>query len=186
MSKSITLTNLNSGEVHNVDINIETSANKRFKIRGYKMYNNGVMSLIDVLTKDEFKRVIGWYEPKTIGYCNMLNVTFLKLNESMTKQKRSALKRKLIEEKIVLEYNKKLMINPFIFDSREDKNIHNCGYLTQRVWKYMVEDCSVGTDEVIAHAEHLFGELNSSDFIKVGSGEHSKTIRKFKGNKQDD
>ncbi len=40
----------------------------------------------------------------------------------------------------------------------------------------MVEDCDTGAPEVVAHAEHMFGEFDQSDFLVVGKGEHSKIL----------
>ena len=68
------------------------------------------------------------------------------------------------------------MLNPFIFVPRGDKNIPNSQHLTQRVWKYLFEDANLGSDEVVAHAERLFGKLSRPTKIIVGSGNFTKLI----------
>ena len=54
----------------------------------------------------------------------------------------------------------------------------NSQNLTQRVWKYLFEDMNTGTEEVITHAEHMFGTSKQSNYIHVGKGEFSTILEK--------
>lgn len=172
---SISISNLESGEVYETDLKL---SDNRYGIKGYKMYNNGVMSLIDILTKSEMKQTIELFGGKSINYYNVLMAPFHKLTSSMSKAARSRYKHKLLDGGIIIEYNKRIMLNPFIFNSKGDKNIRNCVYLTQRVWKYMVEDSAAGTNEVVAHAELIFGEFKQSDFLSIGKGKYQQFLKK--------
>ena len=148
----------------------------RFLQRGYKMYNNGVIALIEVLTKDEIKRIIALFDSTCIDYNNILTKSFLQLTSDMSKAARSRYKHKLIDNRVMQECNGKIMLNPFIFVPRGDKNIPNSQHLTQRVWKYLFEDANVGSDEVVAHAERLFGKLPGPTKLLVGSDNFTKLV----------
>lgn len=172
-SSSIAIVDLNSGETVSLT---GVMPNTKFLQRGYKMYNNGVISLIEVLTKDEIKRTIALFDNTCIDYNNILIKPFLQLTSDMSKAARSRFKHKLIEHNILQEYNGKFMLNPYIFVPRGDKNIPNSQNLTQRVWKYLFTDIGAYSDEVEAHATLLFGTLHSPKHLLVGSGNFSKLV----------
>ena len=176
-TKSISVSNLETGEVFNTDIKL---TNSKFAQKGHKMYNYGVDYLLDNFTNTEVKRAISMFDSSTVDYCNLLTVKFSKLFPTMDASHRSKFKRKLLDKNVLAEYNKKLMLNPVIFLPRGDKNIRNCQHLTQRVWKYLFEDCTAVSDDVVSHAEYMFGDLQSVDskYLLVGSKEHSKLIPK--------
>lgn len=151
--KIISVTNLETGEVF--DTNLKLHDNK-FQIRGHKMYNSGIIGLIDVLTKEECKLIINSFDSDNVDYCNIYIKPFSEITIEMDKASRSRLKKKLIENRIMLDYNKKLMLNPYTFIPRGDKNIFNCNYLTQQVWKYLVEDCNNYSEQMEKHRRHMF------------------------------
>lgn len=170
---NLALIDLNTGETQ--DIN-GVMPSTRFLQRGYKMYNIGVLGLVEIFTKDEIKRTILLFDANTIDYNNMLMKSFLEATKDMSKAARSRFKHKLIDNQVLQEYNNKLMLNPFIFIPRGDKNIPNSQHLTQRVWKYLFVDANGGSDEIIAHAERLFGKLSGTNKLLVGSGNFTKLI----------
>ena len=172
---SITLLDLNTGET--VDLT-GTLPNTKFAQRGHKMYNYGIVYMLDKFTNTEIKRTISLFATEYIDYNNILTCKISKPLADMDPSHRSKLKRKLIDHKVIQEYNGKVMVNPYIFVPRGDKNIHNSQYLTQRVWKYLFEDANIGSDEVIKHAELLFGKLPSSKYLLVGSGDYTKLVEK--------
>ena len=174
-TRSITLTNLNSGEVFPTDLKL---ANTKFLQRGHKMYNQGIDYLLDRFTNTEIKLAISIFDSKYIDYHNLLICKFSQILPNMDPSHRSKLKRKLINNQVLQEHNKKLMLNPYIFIPRGDKNIVNSQNLTQRVWKYLFEDMNTGTEEVIAHAEHMFGTSKQSNYIHIGKGEFSTILEK--------
>ena len=170
---SLALIDLKTGETQSVN---GTMPNTKFLQRGHKMYNTGVLGLIELLTKEEIKRTILLFDSSVIDYNNILMKPFLELTKGMSKAARSRYKHKLIDNRVMQECNGKLMLNPFIFVPRGDKNITNSQHLTQRVWKYLFEDANLGSDEVIAHAERLFGKLPGPGKLLVGSGNFTKLI----------
>jgi len=172
-TSSIALVDLNLGEALNITGNMP---NTKFLQRGYKMYNNGVIALIDILTKEEIKRTINLFDSKYIDYNNIFNRSFLKLTLDMSKAARSRYKRKLLTNSIMQEYHNKLMLNPYIFIPRGDKNISNSQHLTQRVWKYLFEDMNTYSEIIEEHATHLFGAPNGPKHIYVGNKNFSKLI----------
>jgi len=163
-NKSISLLNLSSGEVY--DTGLKHSDN-RFMQRGDKMYAHGIEKLVDVLSKGEFKIVLNMFDSSTVDYYNRLMVPFKNVTPGMATSNRSKLKKKLIENGFMLEYKGKLMLNPYVFIPRGDKNIRNCNWLTQRAWKYLVEDCNTTSEEIEEHAEMLFGKPDKSDWLKI-------------------
>lgn len=173
--ESLALLDLNTGETLELT---GVMPSTKFTQRGYKMYNKGVVHLIDVFTREEMKRTILLFSKDNIDYNNILIKSFLDITNDMSKAARSRFKRKLIDNQVIQEFNNKLMVNPYIFVPRGDKNIHNSQHLTQRVWKYLFEDANIGSDEVIKHAELLFGKLPSSKYLLVGSGEYTKLVEK--------
>lgn len=170
-ASSIALVDLKSGEYTNLTGNIP---NSKFLRRGHKMYNNGVLGLVDILTKEEIKRTINIFD--FLDYNNILVGSFLNATKDMSKAARSRYKSKLLENKIMQEYNNKLMFNPFTFVPKGDKNIPNSQYLTQRVWEYMFIDINISSESIIEHAERLFGKLPTSDNFRVGSKTNSKLV----------
>ena len=167
-SKNIALTNLETGEVFDTKLKLNDT---KFATRGYKMYNDGVIKLFTVLTKAEALRAVSFYDSDTIDKFNILNMKFVKYTEDMDKSDRSKFKKKLIENDIMHEFNGKIMLNPYMFLPKGDKNVLNCNYLTQKVWNYLFIDCDSKSDEIEKHVETMFGKnaLHSSDYIKVGS-----------------
>ena len=170
---SLALIDLKTGETQSVN---GIMPNTKFLQRGHKMYNTGVLGLIELLTKEEIKRTILLFDSSVIDYNNVLMKSFLELTNGMSKAARSRYKYKLIDNKVMQECNGKLMLNPFIFVPRGDRNVNNSQHLTQRVWKYLFEDANLGSDEVIAHAERLFGKLPGPNKLLVGSGNFTKLI----------
>ena len=173
--ESLALLDLNTGET--VELTGVMPSTK-FTQRGYKMYNTGVIHLIELFTREEMKRTILLFSKDNIDYNNILIKPFLSITKDMSKAARSRFKKKLIENHVLVEYNNKSMVNPYIFVPRGDKNIHNSQYLTQRVWKYLFEDANIGSEEVIKHAELLFGKLPTSKYLLVGSGDYTKLVEK--------
>ena len=158
----ISITTLNNGEVNDVKIKVDTKYNKKYMVRGQKMYTKTVIDLIKNLTKQEVIEVIGWHDDTSIcGYNNILKIPFLKITSDMDKSSRSWFKRKLLDANIILEYNKLIMMNPYIFVPREDKNIENSAYLTQRVFKYLAEDKDVSDDNIESNVELIFDNMTT-------------------------
>lgn len=170
---SIALVDLETGETKALN---GVMPNTKFLQRGHKMYNTGVLGLVEIFTKEELKRTILLFDSNIVSYDNILMKPFLELCSDMSKAARSRFKRKLIDNHVLQECNGKLMLNPFIFVPRGDKNIPNSQHLTQRVWKYLFEDANVGSDEVINHAERLFGKLSGPTKLMVGSGKFTKFV----------
>lgn len=170
----LAIANLETGEVGEI---IGKLPDDKYIIRGHKMYNIGVIGLLDVLTKDELKRLIIMFDSKVVDYHNLLMKPFLALTEDMSKSSRSRFKAKLIENNILQEYNKRLMMNPYIFMPRGDKNIKNSKWLTQQVWQWMFEDHDKFSSEVERHAVSMFGKLaDCGTHLVVGNKDNSKII----------
>lgn len=175
-TRTIAVTNLESGEVYNTDLK---QPNTKFGIRGHKMYNNGVLMLIDVLTKSEMTQTITLFDAKSVDYHNLLVSPFHKLTANMSKAARSRYKRKLLDNAVIAINGKRIMLNPYIFIPRGDKNIVNSIHLTQRVWKYMFEDANSSGEDVITHAEYMFGKSAiESKCLSIGKGEHQQFLPK--------
>jgi hypothetical protein len=173
-TRSISHVNLITGEV--VDLGLK-SANTKFIQRGHKMYNYGLEYMLDRFTNTEIKHILSIFDTSFIDYNNLIFVKFSKIFEHMDSSHRSKLKRKLIDNMVIQEHNKKIMLNPYIFVPRGDKNVLNSQHLTQKVWKYLFEDATIGTDEVVRHVEHMFGPLTSTQYIHVGHKEYAKIIK---------
>lgn len=175
-TRSITAINLESGETFNTDLKFKDN---KFTVRGYKMYNASIDVLVDVLTKDELKAALKLFGSDTIDYHNLLIGPFHKLTSQMSKSTRSKFKKKLFDHGIMAECQGKLMLNPFIFLPKGDRNIRNSGHLTQRVWKYMFEDANSAGEDVVVHAEHMFGKSGvESKYLSVGSGDYQTLLPK--------
>jgi hypothetical protein len=134
-TKSIAILNLQTGEV--LDTNHKFRDTK-FKRRGYGMYKKGVIALLDVLSKKEMKRVISMYSNDTIDSANIFTKPFRELTLDMSRSARSNLKKRLIDNNVIGEFNKKLMLNPFIFMPRSSKSILNNQYLAQLAWELAI------------------------------------------------
>ena len=144
-----------------------------------EMYQTGVEYLIKNLNKKELLTTLALFSADTIDKFNLLVGPFNKLTPNLDPATRSRLKRKLIELNVLGECNKKLMLNPFTFIPKGTKDIRNCNWLTQRVWKYLFEDADNTSEEIIEHSELIFGEIGiKSKYIKVGSGKYSVKIPK--------
>ena len=176
-TKSISISNLETGEVFDTNIRLNDD---KFIARGYKMYNDGVIRLFTALTKTEAIKAIELFDEKTVDRFNVLVGKFSDYTSEMHKTDRSKFKKKLIDNEIIQEFNKKIMLNPYIFIPKGDKNLKNSNYLTQRVWNYLFLDCDGKSEEIEKHAKRMFGEniFLESDYIKVGSKNHSKIIKK--------
>lgn len=153
-NKILSITNLNTGEIIG-DLK-QTQCDNRFIVRGLKMYATGIDYLIENLTKKELQTVNAMFDAKKMDRFNCLTINFREATLSYDKSDRSKYKKKLIELRIILDYNKKIMLNPFIFQPIGDKNVINCNYLTQQVWKYLVEDCNNYSDEIEKHLSLIF------------------------------
>lgn len=153
-TRSISILNLESGEIYDTDIKMRDD---RFARQGFKTYNTGVLQLIDVLTKNEIKLLIDVFSDiKLVDRNNMLLVSFLQITRDMLKSTRSTFKKKLTENNIINDYNNKIMLNPYIFMPRGDKNYKNSIYLIQQSWTYLFEDKDRYFEEVIKYVEMIF------------------------------
>jgi hypothetical protein len=152
---SITINNFKDGNSTTLDIGYTD----RFAIRGQKMYVWKLDDLIDVLTKEELKQLIRIFDDtKLYTKANILKVSFTKATQGLKPVARSRLKKKLLENGIILEYNGKIMINPYILVPRNDKDIRNFQYLVQKTYKYLTEDKDIefeGRDEFI---DYIFNQ----------------------------
>ena len=174
-TKSIAALNLDTGELFTTDLKLH---NDKFLQRGYKMYNNGIEYLVQNLSKKELLLTLGLYGSATIDYHNVLIKPFSKLTNELDPASRSRLKKKLFELGVLGEYNKKLMLSPFLFIPKGDKNIKNSHWLTQRAWKYLFEDMNAVNEELEAYIDHVFGEgaTKKRKKIVVGNKYNSKEI----------
>lgn len=172
---SITLSNLETGELLSTDYKFGDDKHIQ---RGYKMYNSGVEYLIINLSKQELLTTIRLYDKTSVDKFNILTKPFNKLTPELSTVARSKLKRKLLDLGVLGEVNKKLMLNPYTFIPKGTKDIRNCNWLTQRVWKYLFEDVTIGTDDLIEHAEFITSNslTTSSKYIVVGSGRFERKI----------
>lgn len=174
------LINKASGEIKDIgDYESPKQKDIRFIKGGHKMYNNGILGIIDMLTKDEIKRIITMFDAKTLDYYNILTNPFHKITSDMSKSARSRFKHKLLDSFTIAEFNGKIMLNPNLFIPRGDKNIKDCKFLTQRAWDYLFTDCDKGGEDVESHIELIFGEdsLSKATNAKVGSKEYSKFVK---------
>lgn len=177
-TNSVAVGNFETGEMLETNLKLPDT---KFGIRGHKMYNNGVLMLIDVLTKAEMAQTIELFDSKSIDYNNLLVAPFHKLTKDFSKAARSRYKRKLLDNSIAAMNGKQMMLNPYIFIPRGDKNIQNSKHLTQRVWKYMFEDADAAGEDVIRHAEHMFGpSALERTHLSVGSGDYQHFLPKPK------
>jgi len=153
-TKIISILNLESGEVFNTDIKMRDD---RFARKGFKIYNTGLLHLLDVLTKGEIKLIINIFDDiKKINRNNILIVDFLDITPNMANSMRSRFKKKLIENNIFNTYNNKLMINPYIFIPRGDKNYKNSVYFIQQSWTYLFENKDRYSEDIIKYINMMF------------------------------
>jgi len=144
------------------------------------MYNKGVLGLLESLSKSEITRIIDMYDSETVNTANILTKPFRVLTSDMNKVSRSNFKKKLLDSDVIGEFNKKIMLNPYIFMPRNDSLIKNNQYLVQQTWRYMFENEKYN-DEIIKFAEHIFNyDFSHTDYMKVGSKNSEKIIKKPK------
>ena len=173
-TKSIAILNLQSGEILDTKHKFRDT---RFKRRGQGMYNRGVIELLDVLSKDEIKRIVSMYSSDNVDMANIFVNPFRSMTAEMSRSSRSNFKKKLIDSRIIGEFNKKLMLNPFIFMPRTSKSIRNNQYLTQLAWEWLFEDNTKYDDELQDFVEHSFDyKFNKSGMLYVGSKQDGKFI----------
>jgi hypothetical protein len=114
---------------------------KKFLVRGQKMYIWKLDDLIDVLSKQELKTFMKMCnDTENISNANLLLESFKYFTEDMTTVARSRFKKKLLDSGAIHDHHGLLIINPFILVPRQDKNIPNFQYLVQRIYKYLVQD----------------------------------------------
>lgn len=163
-TKSVTLLNLKSGEEFKTDLKL---SDNRFLLRGYKMYNKGLIELLEGFSNNEIKRIVNMFDRSNIDYYNIFTKSFKELTLDMNRSSRSRFKKKLINEEIIAEtYCKKIMLNPFIFVPIGDKNIKNCLYLTQRLWVLLVRDYSYNVEGLSKFMDFIFKDCDEFQEIK--------------------
>lgn len=183
----LAVVNLSTGEVHG-DLK-EKQKDNRFIRRGFKMYNQGIESIIENFTKGESLKIIRMFDSERVNRFNILNLPFKDYTEDMHTTDRSKFKKKLIDNGVICEHNKLMMLNPYMFVPRGTKDIINCNYLTQQVWTYLFEDLNKDNELIINHAKLIFGTdvIRESTHIKVGNKkfeEQSKFVVKPKAELQ--
>ena len=147
----ITVTNLSSGEITETKIEIKQKVKDKYPIGWFKMYTKGVKDFVLALTKQEASTVLDWHDnSEIVGPNNIFKDSFRFITKDMHKDSRSRFKRKLIDSNIIIEYGKpkKIMLNPYMFMPRQDKNIDNSQYMTQRAWLYVSEDKDIWTKDL--------------------------------------
>ena len=181
MNRIISEPNLTTGEIttayisKDVPIEFNFDRDARFIVKGYKMYQQGVELLLTVLTNSEALRITRIYNGNDVDYNNILTKPFRDLTADMKPNKRSAFKHKLLSTGIISEYNKKIFINPFVFVPRKDRNVKNSQYLTQRLWKYIVEDVDSADAAVVELSYEIFGRPKDNKDMLVGIGKRDKS-----------
>lgn len=155
-TRTLALSNLETGEIYgSADVKLKDD---RYIARGYRMYNTGVEFLINNLSRKELLVTLGLYGAETVDYHNVLMKPFSKLTSELDTASRSRLKKKLLELGVIGECNGKIMLNPFLFIPKGDKNIKNCMWFTQRAWKYLFNDMNAVDDQLESYVEHVFGK----------------------------
>ncbi len=120
---------------------VEDTTLARFMIKGRKMYIWKIEDMLDVLSKEEFKTILKIYDDNRLtSRGNVLLVPFNKATLEMKTVARSRFKKKLLTNGLAIEYENRIMLNPYIFVPRNDKNIENFQHLVQRTYKYLSED----------------------------------------------
>lgn len=153
----ITAVNLDTGETTDTNVELKQGGDNRFPTQGQKMYDTGLIKLLKALSANEVIRMVELHEQTSmVGKCNILQVPFRVATADMATAARSKLKKKLVEEGIIHEFSKtQVMLNPYMFLPRKDKNIPNSQYLTQRLWKYVVEDSDAYIPELEVFQETI-------------------------------
>lgn len=156
----IALFSLDTGEIGEIKGRLPDN---KFIARGHKLYSNRLLDMVEFLTKDEMKQTISLFDNEHIDCNNICTDSFLRITKDMSKEARSRLKRKLIDNMILQEYMGKIMLNPYIFIPRGDLNVRNSKHLTQRVWRWLFQDKDAVSDEIAKHTERLFGRKNKKE-----------------------
>jgi hypothetical protein len=144
--------------------NEPSKTHKKYARIGKMGYVGSINMLLDILSKSELKMLLDWFSNYT-DENNLLTSSFRDLTTNMDRSRRSKFKHKLIDNGIIAEHRKRLMLNPYIFKPMSTK--HNYQYLTQRLWTYLFVDKDNATDEVIFHEDDVYG---LPDIISTGSG----------------
>jgi hypothetical protein len=140
---------------------LNASSNDRFVVRGAKMYIGSFEDLIDQFSKREIKMIMQLLkDTKKYDRFNVLTVSFRDLFDGMDRTNKSKFKRKLLEHKVIAEYNGKYMINPYILLPKGTKDIRNSQYWIQRVWMYLFVDKDKWLDGIDDMVEVVFGRLD--------------------------
>ena len=166
----ITVANLETGETSDHPVELKQAGDTRFPTQGQKMYDTGLVKLLKVLSNSEILRLVQMHEATAVvGKHNILQIPFRAATPDMNPSTRSKLKRKLVEEGVIHEFSKtQIMLNPYMFLPRKDKNIHNSQYMTQRLWKYVVEDSDSYIDGLDEFQEEILpGTLKDKDKIRI-------------------
>ena len=165
---SIAIVDLKTGEMSEQRLEIAQGGNNRFPQKGQKMYDTGLVKLLETMTNKEITRLVKMHEDsKIIGKHNLFQIPFKDATSDMGLAVRSRFKSKLIENDVIFEFGKnQIMLNPFMFLPREDKNIKNSQYLTQQLWKYY-----------IGYGDHTDALDVFQDEILPGTRKESNTIR---------
>ncbi len=159
--KSITIDVLNkgTGEIQNTEILLKKNNNTRFPVKGLKMYLANLPDMVDLLTKRELKILFNLYaDDNLVTRAGIIKVPFKNLTEKFDVSDRSKFKRKLLEHNILMVYRNKLMLNPFIFTPRNDKNIENFQWKVQQIYKYLGADTNIYFDEIDNFVNTIFGK----------------------------
>ena len=127
---------------------------KKFVIGGKMGYIQSINTLLNLLSKNEIQLLLEWFSNNTNGN-NLLTSSFAELTVGMDKSSRSRLKAKLINNDIIQEHRKRLMLNPFIF--KPTSTLHNYPHLTQKLWEYLFHNKDIGSDEVRFHEDDVYG-----------------------------
>ena len=143
--------------LNKVSERVEDTTPARFMIKGRKMYIWKIEDMLDVLSKEEFKTILKIYDDNSLtSRGNVLLVPFRKATEHMSKVMRSRFKRKLLTNGLAIEYENRIMLNPYIFVPRNDKNIENFQHLVQRTYKYLSEDKDLYFDGIDDFVKEIF------------------------------
>ena len=161
IGQKLTVTNLQSGEVINTDLQLAAKQHSKYAINGHKIYTKGMIDVITNFTRSEVIKLLQWHaDTNIIGPSNMFKINFRTLTKGMDRIARSKFKRKLKDFDIIVSYgsqNKK-MLNPYTFLPRKDKTYEDSQYWCQRVWTYLQNDKDNFTTDVLDYVEVLFDD----------------------------
>lgn len=175
----ITVANLETGETRDHEIEIKQGGDNRFPTQGQKMYDTGLVKLLKVLSNTEILRLVQMHETTAIvGKHNLLQIPFKDATPDMNPSTRSKLKKKLVEVGVIYEFGKnKIMLNPYMFLPRKDKNIQNSQFMTQRLWKYIVEDADSYVDGLNEFQDEILpGTRRNSKKILIQGNLYNKPL----------